>query len=882
MAVDEAPRDDAAEVQQTTPDPRVERGARRALEAEQEAVMETDDIRTRTEAAERFRDERERERREALRTGAGAGAGAGVTLGGFATDDLRFKPQDDGGTRITPTESAARERARQQIARENEDIDVEDIESLERSDDGYRAEFTDEFRTERAREQAAAEDPLRDSEDFVATAEDGDVDVRRRQAPLFEDFRKDIGLDPPDESPVFREIQKGSKAFQSGVKEYAELEQRQDPTPATTTTVGGREINLDEADRGATLGFGSVLNLPGAALDARTVAGQGVEYGQATLKDDSTPAGLGPDGQFVQAADGDVSPGVGENQREELKTNIEAVESQSEAVQEAYAENPSATSGALAGAVAAGVAVPGSGLAVPRATRRGISKVRTLGARRLPDTDTTQGRTARYYDPDVPDEPRDARFPGATDREKIQEQPAAAIREQAERNDPDVIRERFEEAGVEETEETADLFKAIEREPDSSSRGVGGFRSPDVEARDAAETYELESGTFFGPDLSPAFFRTSFGDPEVRLRPGVPRLGARPTAFAARGRVREPEAEDLRGLEQELQKADEPVFRTKPANEVNPAEAEVVLPEGTELEDVGNRGIVGSAARRLGIGSDFSIKIGNREIPLRPVADPELTGGGDSRARQFLDDDRGEAGAGSADSGDLIAPRRYTVAGRRRSSSGGVDRPIPAVGSPADSPVETDVGTVSDLEAGPEPSFSSLSSLSEPSDGPGSSLGGSPVGSSSSSGGGGSSTSYGGGGSSMSSGGGGGSSTSYGGGGSSTTNPPPGPPTNPPPGPPTTPPTTPPITPPSTPPGVPRRCPERHTNQEDNQRPGDIALGENEWPNPVAAPDELDDVADDVLGRDEPNRRTAKDLLADLPGNTDDDGRGPDPPGSFL
>ena len=918
MAVDEAPQRDAAEVQQTTPDPRVERGARRALEAEQEAVMETGDIRTRTQAAERFRNERERERRETLRTGAGAGAGGSIPLGNFGIDDLRFERTDDGVT-VEPTESAARERAREQIAAENpgvdpEDIDSlervdpnpprsealprdaepfyrpeltedarrdiarqqiaeqnpgvepEDIESVERTDDGYRPEFTDEFRTERARKQAATDDPLRDPEDFVATAEDGDVDVRRRQAPLFEDLREDLGGDPPDESPVFRRIQKGSKAIQSGVKKYSEIEQRQDPTTAATATIGDRKINLDEADRGATLGAGSALNVPGAVLDARTVAGQAVEYGQATL-DDSTPAGLGPDAQFVQAGGDDVSLGV-ENQREELETNIEAVKSQKEAIEESYAKNPDVTAGAVAGAVGVGVLLPSSGIAAGRGARRGISRVRTLGAQRVPETGLTQGRTVRVFDPDVPDEPPGARFPGATDRQKYQERPGEAIRGQAERNDPDVIRERFDEAGVEETAETADLYKAVETEPDSSRRGAGGFRSPEVEARDAAETYEVESGTFFGPDLSPNFFRTNFGEPEVSLRPGLPSLGDRPTAFAARGRVREPEADDIRGLERELQSADDPVFRTKPANEINPNEAEVVLPEGTELADIGNRGVVQSAARRLGIGSDFYIEIGNRRIPVRPVADPELTDGGDSRVRQLLADERGQGGAGSG-GGDLIGPRRYTVGGRRPPASGGVDRPLPAVGAPADSPGETDVGSASGLAVPDatetEPALSSMPSSSDFSDSGGNSVGGAPVGSSTSStgasggssgtfggGGGGSSSSFsgGGGGSSTSyGGGGGGSSTSYGGGGSSTSY---------------------------------RRCRDRHTKQEDNPLLGDIALGENEWPNPVAAPDELDDVADDVLGRDEPDRRNAKDLLRDLPGDTDDDRRGSDPLGGFL
>jgi hypothetical protein len=190
--VDDAPREDAAEVNRATPDPRVERRARRAREAEQEAVMETEDIRTRTEAAERFRQERERERREALRTGAGAGAGAGVTLGGFATDQLQFEPQDDGGATVEPTESAERERAREQIARENEDIDVEDIDSLERTDDGYRATIIREQQgptredldplTALAVPEGRVEDAAAGEERIKQLAEDGSPSARVFQA----------------------------------------------------------------------------------------------------------------------------------------------------------------------------------------------------------------------------------------------------------------------------------------------------------------------------------------------------------------------------------------------------------------------------------------------------------------------------------------------------------------------------------------------------------------------------------------------------------------------------------------------------------------------------------------------------------------------------
>jgi hypothetical protein len=80
---------------------------------------------------------------------------------------------------------------------------------------------------------------------------------------------------------------------------------------------------------------------------------------------------------------------------------------------------------------------------------------------------------------------------------------------------------------------------------------------------------------------------------------------------------------------------------------------------------------------------------------------------------------------------------------------------------------------------------------------------------------------------------------------------------------------------------VPPRCPPGHSKETKDPRRDDIALGEDEWPNPVAAPDELDDVADDVLGRNDPEgRNPSSDLLDDLPGGDDDNNR--DSLGGFL
>jgi hypothetical protein len=288
--------------------------------------------------------------------------------------------------------------------------------------------------------------------------------------------------------------------------------------------------------------------------------------------------------------------------------------------------------------------------------------------------------------------------------------------------------------------------------------------------------------------------------------------------------------------------------------------------------------------------------------------------------RGFIADERGQLG----------------VAGGRGARGGGLERRTAGAAddladastrSRAESPVESDIRSASDLSGldaslrslddgpvapaaasavggsagssviddsitdniGAAPGLSSLSALDDFSDGA-SSVGGSPAESSSSSsgGGGGSFTSSGGGGSSMSSGGGGGGSfTSSGGGGGSS----------------------------SFDSGgggggggggdgggggggggdwggfgtggggtsiIPPRCPPGHSKQPKKQRRGDIALGEDEWPNPVAAPDELDDVADDVLGRNDPEGPNPMDgLLDDIPG-TDDKRGGSDPLGDFL
>jgi hypothetical protein len=749
---------------------------------------------------------------------------------------------EDGQLRPRLTDAAREERAREVIAEENPEIEAGNIAEIEQTEDGQlQPVFTDDFRRERARETAAEDDPLRESEDFVATVEDGEAEVRQRQAPLFEDAREELGLNPPEESGVFRALQRGSKEYQNRVETLVDIGEAQDPTPGQTVKIGDRTTNLDAADRGGTLGAAAVLNIPGAILDARTVASQGVDLSRAVVEDklseseEATPikdegSGLEEAGP-INIKEGEKSPGVGEKTQDELIENADAVASQYETLEEAYEQNPSQTTGAVAGALGVGaVASAGGGIAVGRASRRATDAVATVGRRKTFDADDlTVDETARYYDPEAAGRPTEGRFPGADAPELYERSPDVAVRTQATRDRPEAIKERFEEAGIKETQETADLYKAIETEPEGPGQGAGGFGAPPREGR---ISYEAE-GAFFSPDLSPAFFRTGFGSADFSPRPGLPSLGDRPTGLVARGRVTEPEADDLRGFNEELAATDDPSFRTKPESEVNSGEIEAVLPEGTELVDVGNRGLIQSAARRVGIGSDFAVEIGNRRIPLRPVTDPELRESGGGLLSRLLDDDRGSVGARAPDdAGELIGPRRYRAEVSRRQPSGGVDRPIPLAPNAADSSSTTAAGQTPGGSSPADPE-SPLSNLG----------GGSSPGSSGSGGGGSSGFLFGGGDSSF-----GGSGSSGGGGGSSV--PPSTPPSTPTPPPP-------PTTPPSTPPGdpqLPRRGPriDPSEDEDEEERPPELFEGVREVEARLAQ-SELDvgtPNPDDIVGGD--------------------------------
>jgi len=171
----------------------------------------------------------------------------------------------------------------------------------------------------------------------------------------------------------------------------------------------------------------------------------------------------------------------------------------------------------------------------------------------------------------------------------------------------------------------------------------------------------------------------------------------------------------------ELRDADDPVARTKPPGEVNAGELEAVLPPGTELVDVGGRGPLQSLARRLGIGSDFAVEIGDRSVPLRPATDPDLqdTASDTQRADSFLGDTRGQVGTGRRtdtdieDSADLFGRRRYTFDRSDRALDPGTDRPLPVTGTGGGSSLSReDTGeSTSERRAVPSRSQSSVSSV---------------------------------------------------------------------------------------------------------------------------------------------------------------------------
>lgn len=358
-----------------------------------------------------------------------------------------------------------------------------------------------------------------------------------------------------------------------------------------------------------------------------------------------------------------------------------------------------------------------------RVTRDRVRTGRPQATYRLTGGQLVNENTGRLYDPRAPDpdNPEEARFPGADDPELYRENPPEAVRQQADDYTPDEVEQRFEEAGV--TEGTT-LKKAIEVEPDapqtrrlpsrtvsvpdsitvrgreigipdrlSGEREIGGQRVSRSRGGFETQAGDYESpGGFAGPEFSAYFLGLEERTAGFSLRPGLPDTGDQATGALIRTRVDRPDAENMDQFRQEMLDLEgETTARTKPESEVYPGEIESVIPPNAEFARLPG-GPVRGGLRSLGIGSDFAVRIGGRrvpgtdryiggrKIPLRPAADPELIDS-PSRVRRFADflrDERGQVGGGRTGEvrtqsfSDLYAPMERPV-----------DRPAPvAIGGP--------------------------------------------------------------------------------------------------------------------------------------------------------------------------------------------------------
>jgi hypothetical protein len=234
-------------------------------------------------------------------------------------------------------------------------------------------------REEELREQAAADDPLRDAEDFVV--EDGQV--RRRARPFFEEQREALGLNPPEESTVRRELREGSEWFSTAARNEtpagSDISITEEASAATDIDVG-EEIPLNPEN--IRIGGAETFNVPGAVLGAAGTAEQAANVGQAEFE--SRSAG------YRDIAGGDTSPDA-------VQTAISPGTVEGTAAAEEQSQT-AAAGGQLAGEIADvatsrpgllfGGAVAGAagGLAAGRALDAPRSVVRSTRVRRAADS----------------------------------------------------------------------------------------------------------------------------------------------------------------------------------------------------------------------------------------------------------------------------------------------------------------------------------------------------------------------------------------------------------------------------------------------------------------------------------------------------------------
>jgi hypothetical protein len=537
-------------------------------------------------------------------------------------------------------------------------------------------------------------------------------------------------------------------------------EQRADLREDINARQRGLDFSDQAADIAADLGGGETAQTV-AEVAGRTPAAGATATAQITLAADSAAAAARKVPEAVREA--------GAAETTETVANVAGGATVS--VIKSAEQNPVRFSATVARDVALGTA---AGKAAGSGGRFVSDRVRTAGAEELELEDTTPEGVVENVKTGGD---RGDRFPRATDPDQFRRDQKTSIEADAEEFTPDELAERFEDEGVTGT----DLFKTLDAEPEGPGQGraAQGFSSPEADA-ELSQEFET-SGTSFGPAVSRYFLRVGGGETSFSLKPGLPDFGNRPTAVATRLEVKRTDAGDVQELDQELRRrAGEAEARTLSPDEATPRESEVLLPPGTDLSDIG-----GSrrrqALRKLGVGSDFFLRIPNRATVQLPGgrtvksplgAEVDLPGGrsftipGGSRrvpVRPVVPDDApkrtgADADAPDGDAGDANANRAFegkSSSAVVRRPERNVDRPLPTVGlggsagasgsggssgsTPTLSPTRpTDPTTPSDRPSGASsggPGASGGDSSSGPSGSAGGSGGSSPPGSGSPSGG---------------------------------------------------------------------------------------------------------------------------------------------------
>jgi hypothetical protein len=199
-----------------------------------------------------------------------------------------------------------------------------------------------------------------------------------------------------------------------------------------------------------------------------------------------------------------------------------------------------------------GVALGRGARAVGRAGRGVGDRVRTAGSTDITD-EVVAPEVRQFFDEEAGG---GERFPGTSEPGLVEAgDPAEAVRRQAADTTPDVVEQRFRQAGV---TEGSDLAKALAGEPRGPGfgRAAQGLEAPEA-GSDLASAFETP-GTSFGPEVSPNFFRLDDTPDEVgfSLRPGLPTLGRnRPTGVIARTDVENPSARTTAEFSEELRES---------------------------------------------------------------------------------------------------------------------------------------------------------------------------------------------------------------------------------------------------------------------------------------------------------------------------------------